>query len=1062
MYCGERTTQLIREEYATSILQQNMALFDNFTAGKFISHTTEDMNAIQDGISQKLGLAITAFSTFFAALIIAFIKSWKLTLVLISVIVAIILTMGGLGKLIVRYRASLGESRSSSTSFAEEVLTSIRESITLDPYQQHLPRKFDKLLDNSFYFGVRVQVFTSLMIAAMMCIIYMEYGLAFWQGSRFIKTGDASVSDILTLMLSILMAGTSLGNIAPQLPSLMLAVTAAQNIFQVIDRQSTANALSDSGDQDQLNSADIEFKSVTHVYPSRPSVAVIQDLSLQIPAGKVTALVGQSGSGKSTIIGLLERFYSPVRGEILINGRNIQSLNLRSLRRQMALVGQEPMLFVGSIYQNIEFGLIGTEFENADETTKINLIVQAAHLADAHEFITALPQGYDTNVGHRGVLLSGGQKQRIVIARTVVRNPKLLMLDEATSALDSHSESLVQIALDKASRGRTTIVVAHRISTVCNADNIIVMSHGRIVEQGKHEDLLALQGVYYNLAKAQGVGRTRTNTDKMETGYSGYNAPEEPAETQVKTLEIEKAEQVPQRQRRFDDDSDYSLWSRMAMVWSLQDNNTWLVLVGTICSIVAGGGMPVQAILYGHSVTRLTSIPTESSQGHGISFWSLMYFMLALTQLLAYSIQGVIIGFATERLLLQATSKAFRALLSQEIAFFDRNENSPKVLSTFLGTELCSLSGMGGATLAAILNAVTAVIASVAISCSFGWKLGLVCTSTMPLLVGSGYLRFTMLARYQMHASKAYAQSADYVAEAFSAIRTVASLTKEEETISHYRHLLQSQLQRSFNSVLCSTLLYAASQSLMFLCMALGFWYGGTLIADHEYSMVQFFTCFMAVVFSGQIAGSVFSFAPEVGRASTAARDLRKLLSRTPLTAVMAKEGISVDSTASRRPNSFSANANETVMRQEPAAFVEFRNVSFTYSSRPDRAVLKNFNIDIRFGQHVAIVGRSGCGKSTVIALIAGFYSPTQGYVTIERNDLPHLAPRKCSRKLALVTQEPTLYTGTIRDNIMLGAMANETEEAHVRDASIEKACQEANILEFIVSFAYLLFSPQL
>jgi len=235
---------------------------------------------------------------------------------------------------------------------------------------------------------------------------------------------------------------------------------------------------------------------VDFVYPARPNAMILRNFCLQIKAGSNVALVGKSGCGKSTIIGLIERFYDPVKGLVLIDGQDIKSFNLRSLRKHIALVGQEPTLFAGSIRENIAYGK-----ENATEAE----IVEAAKAANAHEFISSLNDGYETNAGNRGTQLSGGQKQRIAIARAIIKNPSILLLDEATSALDAHSESLVQEALDKVTVGRTTIVVAHRLSSIQNADCIAVIEKGSVVEQGNHAHLMAKGegGAYFVLIQLQ-------------------------------------------------------------------------------------------------------------------------------------------------------------------------------------------------------------------------------------------------------------------------------------------------------------------------------------------------------------------------------------------------------------------------------------------------------------------------------------------------------------------------------------------------------------------------------
>ncbi|OCL07221.1 putative lipid A export ATP-binding/permease protein msbA, partial [Glonium stellatum] len=245
---------------------------------------------------------------------------------------------------------------------------------------------------------------------------------------------------------------------------------------------------------------DIEFRDVSLKYPSRDDVLILNNVTFKCPAKKTTAIVGPSGCGKSSVIGLLERFYEPTGGSILLDDKDIQLLNLRWLRSQVSLVGQEPVLFDTTIFKNIENGIARLSKQPSNEETR-QRVMEAAKQANAHDFIAALPESYDTRVGEKGIELSGGQRQRIAIARALMNNPWILLLDEATSVLDVKSESVVQKALDVAAKQRTTIIIAHRLSTIRNADNIVVMTHGGVMEQGNHEELVQRDGVYASLVR---------------------------------------------------------------------------------------------------------------------------------------------------------------------------------------------------------------------------------------------------------------------------------------------------------------------------------------------------------------------------------------------------------------------------------------------------------------------------------------------------------------------------------------------------------------------------------
>lgn len=402
IYTGEHITQKLRQKYLAAILHQNIPFFDKLGAGDITNRITGDMSTIQDGISYKVGFAMAGVATFFAALVVGFIKNWKLTLVMISAIITMVVAMVGISKLMVRFKQRSMEFSGTGATIAEEVFSSIRNATALGT-QERLAQEYDGFLAKAEVWGFRMRVVMGAMLGLMIGIILCAYALAFWEGSRLFVDGHLTVGQIITVLLAMMIGSGQLGQVAPHLQAFSSASATAGPIFSVIDRPS----LEDHNDNQKLNEVrgDIELKGIKHVYPSRPEVVVMDGVDLKIPAGKVTALVGASGSGKSTIVGLVERFYSPIRGQVLLDGHDIQTLELKWLRRQMALVSQEPVLFGTTIFANIAHGLIGSKFTDATEAQKKDLVVAAAKMANAHSFITSLPEGYDTNVGERGFLL---------------------------------------------------------------------------------------------------------------------------------------------------------------------------------------------------------------------------------------------------------------------------------------------------------------------------------------------------------------------------------------------------------------------------------------------------------------------------------------------------------------------------------------------------------------------------------------------------------------------------------------------------------------------------------
>ncbi|CAN9256904.1 unnamed protein product [Alternaria alternata] len=1011
-YTGERITRAIRELYLRAIFRQNIAFFDFLGSGEITTRISSDMNLVQDGIGQKIGLFVTGVSMFVTAIIIGFIRSWKLSLIMLAATVALIMMMGVNGTLMKKAQTLSIDEYATAASLAEEVLSSAR-NVAAYGTQKRLEEKYKAFVDRATVHDFKAKFWLSMMIAGMMGVLNLQ----------FLDDGELGVSNILTVVMALMIAGFSIGQNLPHLQAFGGATAAATKVFNTIERISPIDPETDEGIVPDDFVGNLEFRNLKHVYPSRPDTTVLSDFNLDVPSGRMIALVGASGSGKSTIVGLLERFYLPMEGQIFLDGRDITTLNLRWLRQHMAIVSQEPVLFSTTIYESILHGLVNTEYADVSDDKKMELIEKAAKIANAHDFIMDLPEKYQTKVGERGGLLSGGQKQRVAIARAIVSDPKILLLDEATAALDTRSESAVQEALDRASQGRTTIVIAHRLSTIKSADNIVVMALGRIVEQGTHQELIDRKAVYASLVQAQELTSKVSPANRMTLLDDPDSKTEGTAnEEKLALLRTTTSAPTEYQANKNEKEKEYGTWELIKFAWEMNRGEHTTMTIGLVFSFLAGCNPAIQAIFLGNSINSLLS-PGTSLGGLNVNFWCGMFLMLGIVIGSFYYVQGMTLSRGSARLVGSVRTRAFGAMLRQDMEFFDGDTVTSGALSNFLSSEANRLAGLSGSTLGTIVSAASSILVAIIVACSFGWKLALVCSATIPLVIGCGYFRFYALTRMEKR-TKETSDAASFACEAASSIRTVASLSLEKYLLGTYHVKLADQGKGYFKFTNVSAVLYATSQGLSMFIFALVFWYGGRLLFNQEYTVLQFFIVYSSIINGAQSAGAIFSFAPDMGEARDAAKLLKSFLNRVPKIDHWSPEGIKIERLSGK---------------------VELQDVRFTYPGRPDHRVLRGVSLAAKPGQFIALVGASGSGKSTVMQLLERFYDPTSGGVLVDDVDLKDYNLQDYRSQLAIVSQETTLYTGTIRENIL-------ADKEDLGDEAVIQACKDANIYDFITS----------
>jgi len=495
-----------------SIVKQEIGFFDNTKTGEVVSRLTSDTTKMSDQVGLNINVFLRNCVQSTGTCVFMFKLSWKLSIVTLIGLPLVAFISEIFGNYFKKLSTQVQEATAKANEIAAEVISSmktVRSFANEDGEYKHYENKQEaiyrlKMKESYLYGGYR---WCTEILTLTLDVVVLLYG------GHLVLEGELSGGNLVSFILYQLQLGFYISEIGDIYTGLLEAVGASEKVFELIDRKPKIQNNGIVNPSEVLG--EVRFENVSFAYPTRPNILVLDKVSFSVTPGEVIALVGPSGGGKSTCISLLEHFYEPTSGEVLIDSIPVRNFEHKYLHSKVALVGQEPVLFARSIKENIAYGL--GNGGNIDQT----LVERVSHLANAHSFISDMSEGYDTETGEKGLQLSGGQKQRVAIARALARNPRILLLDEATSALDAESEHLVQDAIYKNLAGHTVLIIAHRLSTIEKADKIVVIDQGRVIAQGKHRELVEQNGLYSKLVKRQILGLEKRNCSSDNTQRLG-------------------------------------------------------------------------------------------------------------------------------------------------------------------------------------------------------------------------------------------------------------------------------------------------------------------------------------------------------------------------------------------------------------------------------------------------------------------------------------------------------------------------------------------------------------
>ncbi|KAG7573886.1 ABC transporter type 1 transmembrane domain superfamily [Arabidopsis suecica] len=1012
MWSGERQTTKMRIKYLEAALNQDIQFFDTeVRTSDVVSAINTDAVMVQDAISEKLGNFIHYMATFVSGFIVGFTAVWQLALVTLAV-VPLIAVIGGIHTTTLSKLSNKSqESLSQAGNIVEQTVVQIRVVMAFVG-ESRASQAYSSALKIAQKLGYKTGLAKGMGLGATYFVVFCCYALLLWYGGYLVRHHLTNGGLAIATMFAVMIGGLALGQSAPSMAAFAKAKVAAAKIFRIIDHKPTIERNSESGVELDSVTGLVELKNVDFSYPSRPDVKILNNFCLSVPAGKTIALVGSSGSGKSTVVSLIERFYDPNSGQVLLDGQDLKTLKLRWLRQQIGLVSQEPALFATSIKENILLGR-----PDADQVE----IEEAARVANAHSFIIKLPDGFDTQVGERGLQLSGGQKQRIAIARAMLKNPAILLLDEATSALDSESEKLVQEALDRFMIGRTTLIIAHRLSTIRKADLVAVLQQGSVSEIGTHDELFSKgeNGVYAKLIKMQEAAHETAMSNARKSSArpsSARNSVSSPIMTRNSSYG-----RSPYSRRLSDfstsdfslsiDASSYPNYRNEKLAFKDQANSFWRLakmnspewkyaLLGSVGSVICGS----LSAFFAYVLSAVLSIyynPDHEYMIKQIDKYCYLLIGLSSAALVFNTLQHSFWDIVGENLTKRVREKMLSAVLKNEMAWFDQEENESARIAARLALDANNVRSAIGDRISIIVQNTALMLVACTAGFVLQWRLALVLVAVFPVVVAATVLQKMFMTGFSGDLEAAHAKGTQLAGEAIANVRTVAAFNSEAKIVRLYTANLEPPLKRCFWKGQIAGSGYGVAQFCLYASYALGLWYASWLVKHGISDFSKTIRVFMVLMVSANGAAETLTLAPDFIKGGQAMRSVFELLDR--------KTEIEPD------------DPDTTPVPDRLRGEVELKHIDFSYPSRPDIQIFRDLSLRARAGKTLALVGPSGCGKSSVISLIQRFYEPSSGRVMIDGKDIRKYNLKAIRKHIAIVPQEPCLFGTTIYENIAYG-----------------------------------------
>lgn len=1053
-----RQTQTVKKLYFRKLLILNIPWFDKRILNELPSDFSTNVDNFTSSLSIKMHLFIMHFAIVFGGILISFIKGYLLTLILLGLTPLMFILMYFFILFIQKTEKYQKQHYAKAASISNEVFTYIKTVKSLNG-EEHEIKRYSEECRVSQKHAIKYGYIAGSLFGATFFSIYLVYAFAFYIATHMIKnqwfnsnTGTPyQTGDLLTIFFSNLISIFALGQISPLYKNLESGKNAVQSIIKTIK---TPTEEPRGGIKTEKINGRLEFRNVSFSYPDSPEKRILENLSFIIEPGQKIAFVGPSGCGKSTIIQLIERFYQPTEGEILLDGVAIESYDLSALRNRIGYVFQQPILFAKSIGYNVCLGSMQNEKVTREQ------IWENLEKVHAKSFVEALTNQLDYYVGNLGSHLSGGQKQRIAIARVLTKKPDFWIFDEATSALDSENEALIQNTIDQITSNATSISIAHRLSTIENSDRIFVMKEGKIIEQGTHAQLLQKEkGLYYGLHELQSTKTiNQSNYDSFaQRSFRESVAPSQNEKSkgifpQTENERIQTSEENEKKDKNEviilngtkDQKETVKLEKGKASsknkikLMTFLGNEKWLILLGFLASILNGAVMPIIGFILGSALNYFQQLqlieqgfPVVDDQTTEVITQNLYKIIIAAVgvsvgSLIFNSLQYGLFNHAGEKFTYNLRSKYFRKLVYQDMEFYDEIRHQPNDLSYQLSDECKTVNSLIGSFIGSIVQSLSSFGVGLAIAFVYSWRITLVLIGLSPIIFLSGVMEALLL--HQVKSNKKQ-EEFKLVGETLENIKVVKSLTAENEILEEFDAECKQQKKKMLRLALLTSATIGYAQGSMFFVFAIVFRIGAVFLKQNVMDKGSFLITIFSIIIGLFGAGMAAQFIGTLGPAQAASKIILKQLNR--------KTYIEQDPSGL-----FLSENNEKKLKPEFFGEIEFQDIYFKHKTQKQH-IFKKLNLTIKPGQSIAFAGGSGAGKSTLFQLLLRFYTPKRGKILIDGHDIRDFDLNHLRSIFGVVRQEPALFGGSISYNLVYN-LPSVTKEAMIT------ACDQANASEFI------------